>query len=76
MVVQKSSSGEFRKRLKGMSDQELRELVMVNAYKLEMTRHQLDAVIDIMIRKKLTSYEDVWKRTRERFGEDEMSIYD
>ena len=60
---------DFQKRLDNLSTQELRELVMVNAYKLAMTRNQLDAVIDILIKKKLTTYEEVWKRTNERFQE-------
>ncbi|MBW2982842.1 hypothetical protein KY327_00900 [Candidatus Woesearchaeota archaeon] len=58
---------EFEKELRGMSARELRELVMVNAYKLALTRNQLDAVVDILIRHKLATYEEVWKRTNERF---------
>jgi hypothetical protein len=75
-MVENGVAGELRKRLRDLSAQELRELVMVNAYKLEMTRHQLDAVVDIMIRKKLTSYEEVWKRTQERFNEDDFSAFE
>ena len=60
---------EFQKKLDGLSKNELRELVMVNKYKLALTRNQLDAVVDILIKKKLTTYEEVWKRTNERFQE-------
>ena len=60
---------EFQKKLDGLSRHELRELVMVNAYKLALTRNQLDAVVDILIKKKLATYEEVWKRTNERFQE-------
>lgn len=63
---------EFQKKLQSLSTQELREMVMVNSYKLAMTRNQLDAVVDIMIKKKLTTYEEVWKRTRERFEEESL----
>lgn len=61
----------FQKQVDGLSKQELRELVMVNAYKLALTRNQLDAVVDILIKKKLTTYEEVWKRTNERFAEEQ-----
>ena len=60
---------EFQKKLDGLSKHELRELVMVNTYKLAFTRNQLDALVDILIKKKLTTYEEVWKRTNERFQE-------
>jgi hypothetical protein len=60
---------EFQKKLDSLSKHELRELVMVNTYKLALTRNQLDAVVDILIKKKLTTYEEIWKRTNERFQE-------
>ena len=63
---------EFRKELDGMSKHELRELVMVNTYKLALTRNQLDAVVDILIKNDLTTYEEIWKRTNERFQESDL----
>lgn len=65
---------EFQKKLDGLSKHELRELVMVNTYKLALTRNQLDAVVDILIKKKLATYEEVWKRTNERFQETQGKI--
>ncbi|MBD3209023.1 hypothetical protein GF367_01220 [Candidatus Woesearchaeota archaeon] len=65
-----AGENEFRKKLEKLSAQELRELAMVNAYKVALTRKQLDAVIDILIKKKLTTYEEIWKRTNERFQEE------
>jgi hypothetical protein len=61
---------KLHKELKGLSDHELRELVLINAYKLAMTRKQLDAVVDILIKHKITTYEEVWKRTNDRFQEE------
>lgn len=57
----------FEKEINTLSIQELRELTLVNTYKLSVARNQLDAVVDILIKNKLTTYEEVWKRTNERF---------
>lgn len=57
----------FEKQINTLSLQELRELALVNTYKLSLARNQLDAVVDILIKNKLTTYEEVWKRTNERF---------
>jgi ribosomal protein L11 len=57
----------FEKQIGTLSIQELRELALVNTYKLSLARNQLDAVVDILIKNKLTTYEEVWKRTNERF---------
>jgi len=63
------SMKEFQKKIKGLSKQELRELVLINTYKLALTRSQLDAVVDVLIKNKITTYEEVWKLTNDRFKE-------
>ena len=62
-------SKEFAKNLEKLSKQELRELVMINTYKLAMARSQIDAIIEVLIKKKVTTYETIWKLTQERFHE-------
>jgi polyhydroxyalkanoate synthesis regulator phasin len=52
-----------------LSRDELRELLMINTYKLALTRAQIDALVDIMIKKGITTYDEVWKRTNEIFKE-------
>jgi|TARA_B100000315_G_C14436769_1_gene522791 hypothetical protein len=52
-----------------MSKQELKELLLINTYKLALARSQVEAVVEILINKKLTTYEEVWKRTNQNFKE-------
>jgi polyhydroxyalkanoate synthesis regulator phasin len=52
-----------------LSRDELRELLMINTYKLALTRAQIDALVEIMIKKGLTTYDEVWKKTNEIFKE-------
>lgn len=52
-----------------LSRDELHELLMINTYKLALTRAQVDALVDIMIKKGLTTYDEVWKKTNEIFKE-------
>lgn len=58
---------EFEKRIQKLSNEELKDMLLINTYKLAMTRAQLEAVIEILIKKKIMTYEDVWKRTNEIF---------
>ncbi|HIH32301.1 TPA: hypothetical protein HA235_06360 [Candidatus Woesearchaeota archaeon] len=60
---------ELKKQLKGLSEDDLKDLLLINSYKLAMTRAQLEAVIEILIKHKLMTYEEVWKRTNEIFKE-------
>ncbi len=57
----------IEKEVNDMSKQELRELVMVNTYKLAMARAQIEAMKEILIKKKVTTYEEIWKKTNETF---------
>jgi len=52
-----------------LSRDELHELLMINTYKLALTRAQIDALVDIMIKKGITTYDEVWKKTNEIFKE-------
>jgi hypothetical protein len=57
----------FEKQLKDLSDQELKELLLINMYKLAMVRAQVEALTSIMMRKKIASFEEIWKETHENF---------
>jgi hypothetical protein len=57
----------FEKELDSLSKQELKELVMINTYKVSLVRCQAEALIDIMIKKKIATYEEIWKLTNENF---------
>lgn len=61
------ASKAFEKQLKDLSDQELKELLLINMYKLAMLRAQVEALTNIMIRKKTASFEEIWKETHENF---------
>jgi len=56
-------------KLEGLSRDELRELLLINTYKLTLTRAQVDAIMEILIRKGITTYDEVWKKTNEIFKE-------
>jgi polyhydroxyalkanoate synthesis regulator phasin len=58
---------EFEKQIQKLSNEELKDLLLINTYKLTMTRAQLEAVIEILIKNKILTYEEVWKRTNEIF---------
>lgn len=56
-----------------MSIEELRRLVMVNTYKLALTRNQMDVMIEILHKKKIASPEEIWKKTNARFNKEQNS---
>ncbi len=58
---------EFEKRIQKMSNEELKDMLLINTYKLAMTRSQLEAVVEILIKNKIMTYEEIWKRTNEIF---------
>jgi hypothetical protein len=57
----------FEKQLKDLSDQELKELLLINMYKLALTRAQLETVTNILIKNKLATLDEIWKDTNENF---------
>ena len=61
------SFARFEKDLKNLSEQELRELLMINMYKMALLRAQLETVNNVLIRARLTTYEEIWKDTNENF---------
>ena len=65
--MQKKLIEEFENKIKDMGKQELKELLLINTYKLALVRAQLDAVTTLLIKNNLTTYEDIWKKTNEIF---------
>jgi hypothetical protein len=61
------NSRVFEKEIKDLSEQELKELLLINMYKLALTRAQLEAVTNVLIRNKLVTLDEVWKETNENF---------
>ena len=68
-VSNKKKCEDAMDKLDGLSRDELRELLLINTYKLALTRAQIDAIVEILIKKGITSYDEVWKKTNEIFKE-------
>ncbi len=62
----------FEKKLEGMSKQELKELLLVNTYKLALTRSQVEALTEILVKKKIASYEEIWNLTNKIFKDTQV----
>ena len=67
--VKEKDLDKFKQKLKALTEDDLRDLLLINSYKLAMTRAQMEAVIELLIKNKMTTYEDIWKRTNEIFKE-------
>ena len=71
LVLSKKAKEEVEKNLdkqvSELSKQELKELLLINTYKLALVRSQLEAISDILIREKLATYEEIWTKTNENF---------
>ena len=67
VVNSTNSSKIFDKHFNKLSDQELKELLLINMYKLALTRAQLEAITNILIKHKLATFEEIWKETNENF---------
>jgi hypothetical protein len=66
-IVQAEDMMEFEKKIQKLSNEELKDILLINTYKLAMTRAKLEAVIEILIREKVMTYEEIWKRTNDIF---------
>jgi hypothetical protein len=62
-LIIKSNLKKFEKEINDLSKQELKELVLINTYKLAMVRSQLEALTEVLIKKKLATYEEIWNKT-------------
>lgn len=48
---------------------DIKDIILINNYKTAMNKAQIEAIIEILIKNKITSYEEVWKKTNEIFKE-------
>lgn len=67
MAKESKKLTDFDKRIQKMSHEELKDLLLINTYKLAITRAQLEAVTELLIKNKIMTYEELWKRTNEIF---------
>jgi polyhydroxyalkanoate synthesis regulator phasin len=67
-----SEIAQLEQQLSKLTASEMKELLLMNMYKLAMVRSQLDAVTDVLVKKKLTTTEQLWKETHERFSGPEL----
>jgi hypothetical protein len=66
-VINKQGLKKLELQMKDLSPQEMKELLMINTYKLALARSQLEALTDILVKHHLTTREEVWKKTEENF---------
>lgn len=68
-MVARSIKGmkNFEKQIKDLSKQEIKEILLINMYKLALVRSQLEVVTEILVKNKLATREQIWKRTDENF---------
>ncbi len=59
----------LQREVEKLSQKEMKDLLVLTMYKLAVTRSQLDAVTDVLVKKKLTTRADLWKKTDEHFSD-------
>lgn len=64
-----AKASHLEREIAKLSDAETRELLIMTMYKLALARGQLDALTDLLVKKKVVRREDVWKLTAEHFEE-------
>ncbi|MFH1770486.1 MAG: hypothetical protein ABH828_02925 [archaeon] len=67
--TKKEVEENFEKQITELSKQELKELLLINTYKLALVRSQLEAITDVLIKKKLATYEEIWTKTNRNLKE-------
>jgi len=58
---------QFERNIKSLSNEDLKDLLLITSYKLALSRAQLEALCEILIRQKIMTYEEFWKLTNEKF---------
>lgn len=65
----KTIKDKFIKQLDDLSVQELKELVLVNSYKIALLRSQVEAISEILIKNNMATYEEIWTKTQKEIKE-------
>ena len=63
----KDQINRLDEQINDMSKQEMKELLLINTYKLALIRSQVEALSEVLIKNRLTTYEDLWKKTDTSF---------
>jgi hypothetical protein len=58
---------DMQKNIKNLSEHEVKELLLINMYKMALMRAQLEALTNIIIKNRLANFEEIWKDTNENF---------
>jgi hypothetical protein len=67
--IEQPSLKSFESKIRSLSERQLKDLLLTNTYKLAMARAQVEALAEILVKKKLITYEEYWKLTNEIFQE-------
>jgi len=59
-------------KISDLSRQEIKELLLVNAYKLALVRSQLEALTDVLVKNRLITRDEVWRKTKENFDDSSL----
>lgn len=59
----KSSSDNIKSKINRLSEQELKESLLIANYKIALLRAQIESLTRILVKHKLTTYEEVWSET-------------
>lgn len=70
--ISKGSLGRLEQEFKKLSQQELRELLLVNTYKMAMLKAQVEAITQLLIKRDIASYEEIWNLTNEVFKDSKL----
>lgn len=62
----------LERQIAKLSEEEVRELLVLSMYKLAMTRAHVDALSDLLVKKKVVKREELWDLTAEKFDENKF----
>lgn len=57
----------LEEQVRELSKQEIKELLLINTYKLALVRGQMEVITEILVKNKLATREEIWKKTMENF---------
>ncbi len=68
----KEIENALKRKIESMTLKELRELVLINTYKISIMRAQIEALTELLKDKKILNYESFWKKTKKYVEESLM----
>ncbi len=67
-TFKKTFEQEFQtmfKHVKNLKQEEIKEALLINAFKLNLVRAQIDALITLLKDKEILTYEEFWNKTKQ-----------